>query len=84
MIRRLACDWDRGAHLRRRFVVLACCVVLVLGCALASFRFALPGLSSARPAPPGIEVRVAGWLLHHSVPAAARAERNPRGRTPRT
>ena len=42
--------------------VVAFLVVLVLG-AGALYRFALPGLSSARPDPPKIEMDVATWLL---------------------
>ncbi len=41
------------------------------------YRFALPGLSSARPSPPKVEVAVATWLLRHSVPPEAAAMVNP-------
>ena len=44
------------------------------------YRFALPGLSSARPSPPTVEVAVATWLLRHSV--AARSGRD--GQSPET
>jgi hypothetical protein len=47
--------------------------------AVALYKFALPGLSSARPQPPEMEVEVAMWLLRHSVPAAARQQNNPLG-----
>ena len=43
----------------------------------ALYRFALPGLSSARPKPPVIEVDVATWLLEHSVPPEAAMRINP-------
>ena len=58
--------------------------VVALAVALAALAwFVLPGLSSARPAPPQIELAVAGWLLRHSVPEAARAQRNPLAAEPR-
>ena len=56
--------------------VVALLVLLVLG-ARRSYRFALPGLSSARPNPPKIEMEVATWLLRNSVPAEAAARVNP-------
>jgi mono/diheme cytochrome c family protein len=59
-----------------RKIAIAVLAVLVLGAA-ALYRFALPGLSSARPAPPAIETGVATWLLLHSVPAEAAARVNP-------
>jgi predicted CXXCH cytochrome family protein len=68
-----------GAHMRRQFIVLAALLILALGGGLALYRFALPGLSSARPAPPKVELAVAGWLLRHSVPDDARKQRNPLG-----
>ena len=42
----------------RRKLIVALLVLLVLG-AGALYRFALPGLSSARPTPPAIEMQVA-------------------------
>jgi mono/diheme cytochrome c family protein len=54
---------------------LALAVVAAIGGLL--YRFALPGLSSARPAPPAIEVATASWLLVHSVPSADSARANP-------
>ena len=53
-------------------VVVTVLVVLAVG-ATALYRFALPGLSSARPNPPKIEMEVATWLLRNSVPAEAAA-----------
>jgi predicted CXXCH cytochrome family protein len=50
-------------------------VILMIGGLL--YRFALPGLSSARPAPPAIEIATASWLLVHSVPSADAARANP-------
>src|ERR1700678_4373952 len=46
--------------------VFALAIVIAVGGLL--FRFALPGLSSARPTPPAVEIAVASWLLLHSVP----------------
>jgi predicted CXXCH cytochrome family protein len=65
---------------RRKFLlVMAACAVVTIGAAAALYRFALPGLSSARPEPPHAEVAVATWLLRHSIPEAARTLRNPLG-----
>jgi hypothetical protein len=55
----------------RNAMVAAIVVVAMFSGAAALYMFALPGLSSAQPQPPGIEVAVAAWLLRHSVPAAA-------------
>ena len=60
-----------------RKLVAALFVVLILAGAGAFYRFALPGLSSARPSPPKVEVAVATWLLRHSVPPEAAAMVNP-------
>jgi hypothetical protein len=54
-------------------VVLA--VILTIGGLL--FRFELPGLSSARPAPTTIEIALASWLLVHSVPAEEAQRTSP-------
>src|ERR1700722_7785871 len=63
---------------RKLIIAIAVLALLVLVAAGAAFyRFALPGLSSARPSPPKIEVAVATWLLLHSVPAEAAARANP-------
>jgi predicted CXXCH cytochrome family protein len=63
---------------RVRLVVTAG-IVLVIVAAAAFYRFALPGLSNARPEPPKAEVLVATWLLRHSVPEESRNQRNPLG-----
>ena len=55
--------------------LLALAVVAIVGGWL--YRFALPGLSSARPAPPAIEIATASWLLVHSVPSVDAARANP-------
>src|SRR5580692_10833949 len=51
-------------------------VFLAVVFAIASV-MVLPGLSVARHKPPAIETDVATWLLHHSVPASAKARINP-------
>jgi mono/diheme cytochrome c family protein len=62
----------------RPTLLIALVVVLLIATAGAAlYRFALPGLSSARPVPPAIEVEVATWLLSHSVPPEAAARPNP-------
>lgn len=54
--------------------VFATVVLLVV----ALYRSFVPGLSSARSEPPALEVTVATWLLHQSVPEPARQLTNPR------
>jgi predicted CXXCH cytochrome family protein len=66
----------------RKATVAAIAVVVVFSGAGALYVFALPGLSSARPQPPGMEVAVAMWLLRHSVPASDRQQHNPLGADP--
>jgi hypothetical protein len=63
----------------RKAMVAGIVVVAGFSGAVALYMFALPGFSSARPQPPGIEVAVAMWLLRHSVPATARQQHNPLG-----
>src|SRR6201996_3182636 len=58
-----------------RGFVLGIAAVAVL--ALAALFASLPGLSVARREPPAVEVQAATWLLHHSVPASAKAMTNP-------
>jgi mono/diheme cytochrome c family protein len=60
-----------------RKTLIAVFALLAVGAFAALYRFALPGLSSARPSPPAIEVEVATWLLLHSVPPEAAARANP-------
>jgi hypothetical protein len=60
--------------------VIAVLALLVLGAFAALYHYALPGLSSARPAPPAIEVEVATWLLEHSVPSEAAARQSSEAR----
>jgi predicted CXXCH cytochrome family protein len=68
--------------MRRALIAAIAVLILLAGGAFALYRLALPGLSSARPAPPAIEVAAATWLLRHSVPQAARAQANPLGADP--
>ena len=63
--------------MRRGLLIALAAALLVAAGAAALYRFALPGLSSARPAPPTIETEVATWLLLHSVPSEAAARPNP-------
>jgi mono/diheme cytochrome c family protein len=65
--------------LPRKAMVAAIAAVAVFSGAGALYMFALPGLSSARPQPPEMEVAVAMWLLRHSVPATARKQHDPLG-----
>ena len=56
---------------------------LIVAALLGAVYFAvLPGLSRARQEPSNIEVTAATWLLHNSVPAAAKAAKNPLGPHP--
>ncbi len=63
----------------RKAMLAAIAAAVVLGGGVALYMFALPGLSSARPQPPEMEVAVAMWLLLHGVPATARQQHNPLG-----
>jgi predicted CXXCH cytochrome family protein len=62
---------------RYRIAIVIVFVVIVLGGAV--YERIVPGLSSARTVPPKLEIAIATWLLHQSVPAAARAATNPLG-----
>jgi predicted CXXCH cytochrome family protein len=57
---------------------------VVTAAILAVFAYAVivPGLSSARQKPSAFEVKVATYLLHHSVPDAAIRAANPLGERP--
>ncbi len=54
--------------------------ILVLG--VIAYAALLPGLSVARREPPSLEVTVATWLLHASVPDDAKRAVNPLGTRP--
>ncbi|MEA2754972.1 MAG: hypothetical protein QOJ54_1261 [Aliidongia sp.] len=60
-------------------MIAALAALLVLGAGAIFYKMVLPGLGSARPEPPAVEISVATWLLRHSVPDAARAQHNPLG-----
>src|SRR5579872_697890 len=60
----------------RARLIITILIALVAGAA-ALAHWVLPGLSSARPTPPGLEVAIATWLLRHSVPEAMEARTNP-------
>jgi mono/diheme cytochrome c family protein len=62
-----------------RYFILASIVLASLVVVGVAYRTFVPGLSSARSEPPGLEVAVATWLLHHSVPEKERTVANPIG-----
>ena len=62
--------------------LLAAIVIALLVAAGAAYVFLLPGLSVARQEPSGLEVQIATYLLHHSVPQAAVNAVNPLGAHP--
>jgi mono/diheme cytochrome c family protein len=66
----------------KHFLVSALIVLVILAIVGIAYRFFVPGLSSARSEPPGIEVALATWPLHHSVPEAEAARANPLGSDP--
>jgi hypothetical protein len=49
---------------------------------LVLYALLIPGLSQARSEPPAVEVAIATWLLHQSVPNAAKIAVNPLGTDP--
>jgi predicted CXXCH cytochrome family protein len=62
----------------RRFLMASVVVVLTVIVGVgALYQWLMPGLSSARIAEGPLETRIAKWLLHQSVPAAAKARTNP-------
>ena len=64
---------------RRQYGIAIAVVFALIVVAGALYEWILPGLSSARTVPPKLEVAIATWLLHQSVPAAAKAAVNPLG-----
>jgi predicted CXXCH cytochrome family protein len=64
--------------MRLRWILL----VVILVVAGAFYALLLPGLSVARQEPSALEVKVATWLLHASVPASAKQTVNPLGAHP--
>jgi predicted CXXCH cytochrome family protein len=66
-----------------RLLFWASFLVIVVAIALASlYALFVPGLSQARTEPPAVEVAIATWLLHQSVPGAAKMAANPLGADP--
>ena len=65
------------SHKRYRIAIVVVFVVIVLAGAL--YEWLVPGLSSARTVPPKLEIAIATWLLHQSVPAQAQKQANPLG-----
>ena len=60
-------------------IAIAFGLLVILGTVYAAI---VPGLSSARQEPSGLEVQIATYLLHHSVPDGAVGAANPLGRNP--
>ncbi len=59
-------------------LVWACVIAVAAVLGLGSFYVVLiPGLSSARTEAPTVEVTIATWLLHRSVPSEIKATANP-------
>jgi predicted CXXCH cytochrome family protein len=67
---------------QRWWIIAAVAALLALILTAVGSQMVLPGLSVARQEPSGVEVAAATWLLHHSVPAAAKAKVNPLGPHP--
>ncbi len=70
-------SWNAFSVVRKHR--LLACATLLLGLALLGFQLVLPGLWVARQEPSSFETVTATWLLHHSVPASAKAAKNPLG-----
>jgi predicted CXXCH cytochrome family protein len=68
--------------MKRWLIVAAAFIVLLLVAAGVGYALLLPGLSVARQEPSPVEITAATWLLHHSVPASAKAAVNPLGAHP--
>src|SRR5271170_7399113 len=68
--------------MKRSSIILLTVVVAVLALGGLGYALVLPGLSVARQEASPVEVTAATWLLHHSVPASAKAARNPLGAHP--
>ncbi len=64
---------------RKHYRIAIAVVLAIIIVAGALYEWLVPGLSSARTVPPKLEIAIATWLLHQSVPAAARAAINPLG-----
>jgi predicted CXXCH cytochrome family protein len=60
---------------RYRIAIIVAFVMIVVAGAL--YEWIVPGLSSARTVPPKLEVAIATWLLHQSIPEQSRRQANP-------
>jgi predicted CXXCH cytochrome family protein len=65
------------SHKRYRIAIVVVLILIVVAGAL--YEWIVPGLSSARTVPPRLEIAIATWLLHQSVPAQAQRQANPLG-----
>ena len=66
----------------RRRVLIASAVAVLVVVIGGFYLLLLPGLSVANREPSRFEAQVATWLLHASVPEAAKAQANPLGDNP--
>ena len=68
-----------GAGIMGRKALIWCALILVAIAAILGVLYSnfVPGLSSALREPPAAETLVATWLLHQSVPDAAKSAVNP-------
>jgi hypothetical protein len=66
----------------KRRIIGGSILLVIVAVAATFYWLVLLGLSSARSESPGIEVAVATWLLHQSVPEELRAGKNPLGSDP--
>ncbi|MGC1560203.1 MAG: c-type cytochrome, partial [Bradyrhizobium sp.] len=64
---------------KKALIWVALFLVAIPALAGSLYLLVVPGLSSARREPPAVEVSVATWLLHRSVPDEARRSVNPLG-----
>ena len=63
----------------KRYWIPIAVVFVMIVVAGALYEWLVPGLSSARTVPPKLEIAIATWLLHQSVPAQAQKQTNPLG-----
>src|SRR5579863_10481646 len=71
------------SKLRRKILLWFACLVVAIVALLGSlYAIFVPGLSSALNEPPAAETLIATWLLHQSVPEAAKKSVNPLGADP--
>jgi mono/diheme cytochrome c family protein len=66
----------------KRSLIATFIILALLAAAGIAYRTFVPGLSSARSEPPELEVAIATWLLHQSVPETEAARTNPLGSDP--